>query len=67
MQLNFTINCVVDIPNSKVTAKVVSVVDAVDENITKSFFRFCQEKQLPLTSESEVEAAAYAYGRKFYA
>ena len=61
MQLNFTINYFVDIPNSTFTAKVVSVVDAADQDITKGFLQFCKEKDLPLTSEVEIQAAAREY------
>jgi len=63
MQLNFTINYVVDVPKSEITARVVSVADTDGENITKDFSRFCEERQLPLTSEEEIETAAYEYGR----
>ena len=61
MELNFSINYFVNIPKSKLTAKVVSVVDAADQDITKSFLRFCEEKDLPLTSEIEIQAAAREY------
>lgn len=66
MELNFTVNCTLDIPNQSYTAQIGSVVTPHGEDITKHFLDYCAQASLPLTSEEEIRAAAYAYGKKFY-
>lgn len=66
MVLNFTINGIFDIPNQAFTARVISVETPEGEFITKHFLDFCEQDTLPLTTEEEIRAAAYLYGKCFY-
>jgi hypothetical protein len=66
MQLNFTVNCVLDIPNQSYTAKVQSVVTAHDEDVTQHFLGYCRDNQLSLTTEDLIRAAIYEYSKKYY-
>jgi hypothetical protein len=66
VQLNFTVNCVLDIPNRSYTAQVQSVVTPHDEDITQHFLGYCQGNQVPLATEDQIQAAIYEYGKKYY-
>ena len=66
MQLNFTVNCVLDIPNQSYTAQVQSVITPHDEDITQQFLLYCKDRRLPLTTEDQIRTAIYAYGKKYY-
>lgn len=66
MELNFTVNCILDIPNKAYSAKVQSVVTPHDEDITQHFLVYCQNNKVLLTTEDEIRAAIYEYGKKYY-
>ena len=66
MELNFTINGIFDIQNQAFTAKVTTVETPAGEVITKHFLDFCEQNALRLTTEEEIRAAAYSYGKRFY-
>ena len=63
MQLRFTLYRVVDPDAMPPITRVTSVTDAANCDITEHFQTFCLERKLPLSSETEIEAAAFAYGR----
>lgn len=65
MQIHFTINCILDIPNQAYRASVQSVVTPQDEDITKKFEAFCSQNGLPLTTEDQIRTAAFEYGKKY--
>lgn len=52
---------VVDIPNSSVTASVQKVTDSMGEDRTTDFRNFASNGQLPLSSQSEIEAVVLEY------
>lgn len=66
MELNFSINCILDIQNQSFSAKVTSVETPAGEDITTHFFNFCKAQSLPLSTEDEIRAAAYEYGKRYY-
>jgi hypothetical protein len=63
MQLRFTLYRAVDTSVSHFSCQVAEVVGSNDEDLTHDFLQFCRENKLRLFSESEVDAAALAYGR----
>lgn len=47
------------------TAKVDKVLDAIGQDRTKDFLKFCESQSLPLTNQLEIETAAEKYGVTF--
>ena len=66
MELNFTVNCVLDIPNQSYTATVRSVITPHNKDITQHFLSYCLANQLALTTEEQIRTAIFAYGKKYY-
>lgn len=55
----------VDIPNSKVTARVKHVSDAMGADRTAEFIQHCKTNKLPISSQSEIEHAVVEYTRAY--
>ncbi len=66
MELNFTVNCVLDIPNQAYAATVQSVVTPYDEDITQHFLSYCRDNKCDVTTEEKIRTAILAYGKKYY-
>lgn len=66
MELNFTVNCVLDIPNQSYTATVQSVVTPHDEDITQHFQSYCRDNKCALTTEEQIRTAIFEYGKRYY-
>lgn len=64
VQLKFSINCIVDIPDLVRSIEIISVMNANGEDVTSDFISFCAEKDLPLQSEAEVERAGLVFSRE---
>ena len=64
-QLVVTVEMVVDIPNRPFTAKVTRVVNSMGQDITATFQQHCKAEDLPLTSQSEIEAATESFTKKY--
>lgn len=66
MELNFTVNCMLDIPNQAYTATVQSVVTPHEEDITQHFLSYCRVNKFDITTEEQIRTAILAYGKKYY-
>lgn len=62
-QLCLSIDCEVDIPNSKVTAKLKRVANSVGTDLTSDFLSFCNTHSLSLDTQQEIEAASFEYAK----
>jgi len=61
-KVNFTVRCVFDLPRGRRTVSVLGVTNSSDEDISRDFLEFCRKHGLPVTTEEELEKAAYAFG-----
>lgn len=60
-QIALQVEMTVDIPNSSVTAAVQKVTDSMGEYRTTDFTNFASNRQLPISSQSEIGAAVLEY------
>lgn len=65
MRINFTVTYVCDVPNEAMSARVTAVETEEGRLITEQFTDFCDKESLPLSTEDEISAAAFEYGKRF--
>ena len=60
-QIALQVEMIVDIPNSSITASIQKVTDSVGQDRTVAFKAFTLSRQLPISKQSEIEAALLEY------
>jgi hypothetical protein len=62
--INLQVELVVDTSNSSTKASILKVTDSGDQDKTENFKTFASKNQLPISTQSEIEAAALKYAKQ---
>lgn len=63
-QISLQVEMRVDIQNSSITAVIQKVTDSIGGDRTADFSNFASKHQLPISTQSEIEAAVLEYAKR---
>lgn len=61
--VRLTANLIVDIPNANISATVEKISDSMGRDKTKDFYKFCDDKQLSLSSQDGINQAIVEFAK----